>query len=123
MNTNTTETTTTTISSTGSVRCSEVVVPAGNIDLSQVVNLTPHPINISEEGGKVKLVRKDLGDLAGLPAPVPGKGVVVSLAAAQKAWAEGRDDVLCIGETLRSPDGKVIGATSLGVGPRGFIPA
>jgi hypothetical protein len=114
---------TTAIASTGIVRCAEVVVPAGEIDLGHVVNMTPHPISLSCESGKVKLVRKDLGDIAGLPEPVNGKGVVVSLAAAQKAWAAGRDDVLCIGETLRSPDGKVVGATSLGVGPRGFIPA
>lgn len=63
------------IPSLGSVRCGETVVPAGTINLSQVVNLTPHPINIEETAGKVRLVRKDLGELAGLPAPVPGKGV------------------------------------------------
>jgi hypothetical protein len=105
-------------------------------------NLTPHAINIVLPSGStmtippegeparcaetveavgeiegVPLIRRALGSLTGLPAPEEGVYLIVSLAAAQKAWAMGRRDCLAIGETVRDAAGRVIGAKSLACMP------
>lgn len=111
----------------------------------EIKNLTPHPLNFvvsgetrtippsgapvrcSEKvirGGEtlngIPLIQKVMGDLEGLPPATPGVALVVSLAAAQKAWSMGRRDVLAIGESVRDADGRIIGASSLSTSPQGF---
>ena len=111
-------------------------------------NLTPHPVNFilpgetrtlapdpagparvaeticpdtTEKVSGIPVVRKILGEITGLPAPVPGVALVVSALVATAAWALQRTDVLAIGETVRDPAGRITGATSLASHPtRGF---
>lgn len=83
------------------VRCAEVVTPAGRVD-------------------GITVIRKDLGELIGLPEPELGILFVVSLAAATAAWKVGRRDVLTIGETTRDESGRITGAKSLACSPDGF---
>lgn len=106
-----------------------------------IKNLTPHPINIDgvefppagpavrcseviqpgpsfQAGGQVvKTIRKKLGDLIDMPAPAEGVVLVVSLAAATKAWEMGRTDVVAIGETIRDEKGRITGCVSLSTHP------
>ena len=111
-------------------------------------NLTPHAINLVLPGetrtlapdpagparvaeticpdttgqiAGIPLVRKLLGEITGLPAPVPGVALVVSALVASAAWEARRTDVLAIGEFIRDPAGRITGATSLASHPtRGF---
>ena len=112
-------------------------------------NLTPHPMNFilpgetrtlapdpagparvaeticpdtTEKVSGIPVVRKILGEITGLPAPVPGVALVVSALVATAAWALQRTDVLAIGETVRDPAGRITGATSLASHPtRGLL--
>ena len=115
----------------------------------KIINLTPHALNFFLPAGEkvnilpaaiparcdeeiskgreraellgIPLISRKLGNISGLPKPTGWPVVyVVSLAVAAKAWAIGRDDVLAIGESVRGPDGKIIGACSLGESPCGF---
>lgn len=112
----------------------------------EIKNLTPHPLTFIVSGetkifppsgapvrceekiirgnetlNGIPLIQKEMGDLYGLPPATPGIALVVSLAAAQKAWGMGRTDVLAIGESVRDSDGKIIGASSLSTNPQGFF--
>ena len=107
-------------------------------------NLTPHAINLVLPGetrtlapdpagparvaeticpdtaGQVSgipVIRKILGEITGLPAPVPGVALLVSALVATAAWALQRTDVLAIGETVRDPAGRITEATSLASHP------
>ena len=107
--------------------------------IKKLENLTPHAINIVVEGKEIKIapngkvarcsehiekideleyddgfripvVEKMLGEVEDLPEPDDGKIFIVSLAVAQAA---NRKDVLAIGEIIRDGKGQVIGAKSL----------
>jgi hypothetical protein len=98
-----------------------------------LVNLTPHAIDVVGWGevppsGEVArceevvtsmpsilgipVIRKELGDIVGLPDPEPNTCYVVSLVVAQKA---GRSDVLAVGETVRDGSGRIVGCKSLAI--------
>ena len=107
-------------------------------------NLTPHPVNFilpgetrtlapdpagparvaeticpdtAKEVSGIPVIRKILGEITGLPAPIPGVALLVSALVAAAAWALQRTDVLAIGEFIRDPAGRVIGAKSLASPP------
>ena len=91
--------------------------PAGPARVAE----TLHPVPSGEVAG-IPLVQKILGEIVGLPAPVPGVALLVSALVATAAWALQRTDVLAIGETVRDPAGRITGATSLASHPtRGFL--
>lgn len=103
----------------------------------EIVNLTPHPLNLLIESGERKIppsgslarcvenatpaesldgipvVRKTFGEVEGLPSPAEGTVYVTSALAAQAAWAQGRTDVFCPGDPVRDADGKIIGCRGL----------
>ena len=90
--------------------------PAGPARVSE----TLHPDTAGQISG-IPLIRKILGEITGLPAPIPGVALLVSALVATAAWALQRTDVLAIGETVRDPAGRITGATSLASHPtRGF---
>ena len=113
-------------------------------------NLTPHPVDfILSSGGTrtlapdpagparvsetfhsdttgqisgIPLIRKILGEITGLPAPVPGTALLVSALVASAAWERQRTDVLAIGESVRDLTGRIVGAKSLASHPvLGFL--
>jgi hypothetical protein len=108
----------------------------------EIVNLTPHPINIggmviqpsgqvarvaeiSEPHGvieigsiRIPVIVKRFGQVEGLPEPQDGVVYVVSALAAQAAWAAGRTDVFCPGDLIRDESGRVVGAASLCAAPQ-----
>ena len=61
----------------------------------------------------IPLHQKILGEIVGLPAPVPGTALLVSDLVATAAWGHQRADVLAIGNFVRDSTGKVVGAMSL----------
>ena len=74
-----------------------------------------------DTAGKVSgipVVKKIFGEITGLPAPVPGVALLVSALVAAAAWGLQRTDVLAIGETVRDPAGRIVGATSLASHPK-----
>ena len=91
--------------------------PAGPARVAE----TLHPDTTGEVAG-IPVVRKILGEITGLPAPVPGVALLVSALVAAAAWGLQRTDVLAIGETVRDSAGRVTGATSLASHPiQGFL--
>ena len=91
--------------------------PAGPARVAEVL----HPIASGEVMG-IPLIRKLLGDIIGLPAPVSGTALLVSTLVATAAWARKRTDVLAIGEFVRDSSGRVVGAKSLAPHPTlGFL--
>ena len=91
--------------------------PAGPARVAETIC----PDTVKEVSG-VPVIRKILGEITGLPAPVPGVALLVSALVATAAWALQRTDVLAIGETVRDPAGRITGATSLASHPiRGFL--
>jgi hypothetical protein len=115
--------------------------------VKKLVNLTPHPINIYlngemitippsgmvarvqeivEDAGSLEVAPgvviplriKRLGDkIEGLPEPQEDTIYIVSLLAAQAAWAAGRKDVVATGDPVRDHEGRVTGVSSLYVKP------
>lgn len=106
----------------------------------EIVNLTPHPLNLRRVDGEVLTVppsgtvarvaetREQLGQLAGLsvtrasygavenlPAPQAGKIYVVS--ALVLAAVPGRPDVFAPGPAIRDSEGKIVGADGLSATP------
>jgi DNA polymerase-3 subunit gamma/tau len=106
----------------------------------EIVNLTPHPLNLRRVDGEVLTVppsgtvarvaetREQLGQLAGLsvtrasygavenlPAPQAGKIYVVS--ALVLAAVPGRPDVFAPGPAIRDSEGKIVGAEGLSATP------
>jgi len=55
---------------------------------------------------------KTIGNVVNLPPPKPNTIYIVSMAVAQAVGKE-REDVFCIGETVRDEKGRIIGAKSL----------
>ena len=91
--------------------------PAGPARVAETIR----PDTAGEVSG-IPVVRKILGEITGLPAPVPGVALLVSALVAAAAWGLQRTDVLAIGETVRDSAGRVTGATSLASHPiRGFL--
>lgn len=104
----------------------------------ELVNLTPHAVNIvTAEGDPIITVEPsgilarvssstvvvgDLdgipitatkyGEVEGLPAPEPGKVYIVSSLVAQRC--KGRDDVFIPNESVRDDKGRIVGCKSLG---------
>jgi len=107
----------------------------------KIVNLTPHPINLSLQNnkraeippsgivarveektetigkiqvgdGNIPVIRKTLGRVENLPEPREDTIYIVSLIVAQ-ALSGSRSDVYIIGESIRDEQGRVIGAKSL----------
>lgn len=102
-----------------------------------LVNMTPHALNIiqrngetltvapsgwvprcssTEEvdgviGGLIELTRQTLGEVEGLPDPIPGAFYVVSRLVASAA--AGRNDLLVPGPLVRDDQGRVIGCKGL----------
>ena len=113
----------------------------------RLVNCTPHPIDLVTEGGVVTvppsgivvrvaevphprgsitvegvaipLVEKRFGQLEGLPEPQEGVLYILSALAATAAWAQGRRDVVTVGDPVRVAEGRVVGARALCVCPEG----
>lgn len=103
-----------------------------------LVNLTPHAINICDDSGAVvrtipasgqqarcavatepmfeqdgiKFVRTCFGAVSGLPAPKQDTMYIVSLLVKQ---AVGRDDVCSPGEMVRDSEGKIIGCKNFNI--------
>ena len=77
---------------------------------------TLHPVASGDVAG-IPLVRKILGEIVGLPAPVSGTALLVSALVATAAWARKRTDVLAIAEFVRDSAGRVVGAKSLASHP------
>ena len=115
--------------------------------MARLVNLTPHPIVIFTQEGKivvppsgvvarVREIVEDVGqmmledgtviplrrkfladDIEGLPDPADDTIYIVSFLAAQVAWTQGRTDVVSTGDPVRDENGRIIGVTSLYVKP------
>lgn len=106
----------------------------------QLINLTPHDINIVEENGSIimTLPRTDVvarveqkltsvneingisikescwGDIVGLPGPEENVFYIVSALVANAAKEQGRTkDILCPCDFVRDGEGRVIGAKAL----------
>jgi len=88
------------------VRCSEKVEDAGQLDVA---------------GVSIPCVRKQMGDLEGLPAAQAATIYFVSAIAAQKAWEMGRQDVVCGSVAVRDAEGKTIGTAGFSVHPLGLV--
>lgn len=88
------------VPSAGVARAKATVTPVGSVDLG---------------GFSVPLVESAYGEPVGLPAPVDGVNLVVSLVTAQAARAAGREtaDLLLLQELVRDGEGHVIGARSV----------
>lgn len=104
-------------------------------------NLTPHPIAIHGDGepitlqpdgpaprlrpirtdlGKIAgipIVRTTLGDVEGLPDPIPGVIRIVSALVAEHSSVAHRDDLAYPGEAIRDADGRIVGCRGLCAGP------
>lgn len=103
---------------------------------AEIVNLTPHSVNMIDEDGAVmatylsagaaraassavvvglvngiEVVSMSFGEISGLPEPTEGKLFVVSRIVAEAAIASGRgaDDLLLTADTVRGEDGQIIG--------------
>lgn len=108
----------------------------------RLINMTPHPLHIRRLDGETETVEPcgevvrramrtvvgpqigpfgtvttQLGSLQDLPAPVPGTIYIVSLLAAQAAWALGREDVVSPGAPVRDEKGQIVGCLGLTVAP------
>jgi len=116
--------------------------PEQAVRVREVVNLTPHPINIGgiviqpsgqvarvaevgEPRGVIELgsiripvITKRFGEVEGLPEPQDGVIYIVSALTAQAAWAAGRTDVFCPGDLIRDESGRVVGAAALCAAPQ-----
>jgi len=86
--------------------------PAGPARVAE----TLHPDTAGQVAG-IPLDRKILGEITGLPAPVPGTALLVSALVATAAWGHQRTDVLAIGNFVRDSTGRVVGAKSLASHP------
>jgi type VI secretion system secreted protein VgrG len=114
--------------------------PTTDTPTPEIVNLTPHPLNLRSVDGEVITVppsgtvarvaetREQLGQLAGLsvtrasygaveglPAPEAGKIFVVS--ALVLVAVPGRPDVFAPGPAIRDAEGRIIGADGLSATP------
>ena len=103
----------------------------------ELVNLTPHDINLINEAGEPVLVKASgmlarckvttekvgtingikvnvshFGDIEGLPAPEAGKVYIVSAMILTALHGE-RSDVLGVSEYIRDEEGKIVGAKAL----------
>ncbi len=103
--------------------------------MAEIVNLTPHPINIVMGDGEVRtippsgtvarcrettetvgevngipVIRKSFGSVENLPDPSSGTIYVVSALVAQAAR---REDVVCPGDPVRDDKGQIIGCKAL----------
>ena len=112
----------------------------GEINMTKLVNLTPHTVNIisgdgsalavpncgtiarcvetqtelpsiNVDGAEVSIVTTTYGDVSGLPEPEEGTYYIVSLLVAQAV--KGRNDLLSPGLTIRDEAGQVIGCKAL----------
>jgi len=110
--------------------------------MTKIVNLTPHPVNICDENGVVRLVIPSsglarraseheevgvvefegvsirvnhvvFGEIVGLPEQKEGTLYIVSSLLGWAAARAGRDDVLVPDELIRDQNGNIIGAKSL----------
>jgi hypothetical protein len=91
-------------------RVAEEQEPAG-----EVVVLPGGPL--TAEGVKVPLIRRQWGEIEGLPPEQFRTVYIVSALVATAAWARGRRDVVCPGELVRDGEGRVIGCRNLTVAP------
>ena len=107
----------------------------------QIINLTPHDINVVLADGSVRTfprsgaearatpertagvevdgmpsVTVTLGDVTGLPEPVEGVVYLVSMVIVDKLPE--REDIFAPGELVRDPSGRVIGCRGLARSPR-----
>lgn len=105
------------------------------VDGVTLVNATPHPLNIVQTDGTVltlegsgvcprcesnelvdraigliEVTRQTLGNVQGLPDPIPGVYFIVSRLVAS---ATEREDLLVPGQLVRDDQGKVIGCKGL----------
>jgi len=101
----------------------------------EIVNLTPHSINIVMGNGEVRtippsgtiarcretseivgdingipVIRKSFGNVEGLPDPSSG---VIYITSALVANAARREDVVCPGDPVRDSNGNIIGCKAL----------
>lgn len=112
-----------------------------SVNVNEIVNLTPHDVNIVAEGGAViatfpsagnarasqkeapittllngvELVRMEFGATVDLPEPREGVLLVVSTITVSAARAEGRtvDDLVIPASPVRDGDGQIIGCRKL----------
>jgi hypothetical protein len=106
----------------------------------QIINLTPHDINVvlpegirtfPKSGAEARAtperlagptvdgmpsVTVTLGDVTGLPEPAEGTIYLVSMVIVDKLPE--REDIFAPGELVRDPDGRVIGCRGLARSPR-----
>ncbi|MCE7081139.1 hypothetical protein [Streptomyces sp. ST2-7A] len=109
--------------------------------MTEIINLTPHPITVLDHDGslireippsgqvaRLTAERQDAGDLAGIPLgittygdnaemPEPREGVryVVSLVTALALAGSDRDDLLVVDQEVRDGTGRIIGCRGLAV--------
>lgn len=69
------------------------------------------------DGDDVIAAQTQWGDVVDLPAPDDGTIWLVSALVAQKAWQDGRTDVVCPGSLVRDQSGNVVGCQHLLVSP------
>lgn len=105
----------------------------------ELINLTPHDINIIDGDNKitikasgtiarcaltdmlVKMIdgvpvyRQIFGDIEGLPGEKDGVIYIVSRIVADAAKSFGRTDVLCPASTIKDADGHIIGCKGLSI--------
>lgn len=110
---------------------------------AEIINLTPHAVNIIAEDGStvavfpsqgvarasqqdipvttnaagVEIVRTEFGATVDLPAPEAGKLFIVSIITVNAAEAEGRttDDLLITSTPVRDDKGQIIGCRRLAI--------
>jgi hypothetical protein len=66
---------------------------------------------------EIPLVTRALGPVEGLPEPQFRTLYLTSALVAQAAWAAGRREVVCPGELVRDPQGRVVGCRNLVAAP------
>ena len=108
--------------------------------MTNIINLTPHPVNIvNEEGNVIKvfesagvaraaqkdveigrlegipIIETEFGEPIGLPEYSQGTYYIVSAITAKAASLSGRNtqDLLLTGKTVRNSDGQIIGCQAL----------
>lgn len=86
-----------------------VIPPCGEVARAAEQRATLAPLSV--EGVEIPLIEKTMGEPQGLPESQEGVFLLVSLATAKAA--PGRQDLLVVGESVRSPEGQICGCISL----------
>jgi hypothetical protein len=116
------------------------------IEMTRLVNLTPHEVRIITPEGeivlpptgvvaRVKEIVRDVGsiefngvripirvkvlseEVENLPPPEEGTIYITSYLAAEAAWRKGRTDVMSVGDPIRNEKGEIKGVSSLYTNP------